>query len=383
MEDIFMNSIVSGDFEGVRNFLESAAESRTKFLNVIFHDGSTPLNMAIANRYSDLAHLLIEYGCDVNLPDSFRLDGCRRKPIHYACAAGNLDLVKLLVEVYHVDVDDKDCGNSSPVHHSAASGHIDIVDYLVKAGCNIHHRSNSGKTALWKAASNGHREIVHFLYALGVDIDIPNQVGETVLFECSRKISLIAILADLVQFGASLTLTDVEMNSVLHLVSVAGNTLAAEVLISAGADVNSVNQYGNRPLHNAVMQGQTAVAITLLNNGANSLKCNVSHQSPLYVAMLHLQMNSCRLLRFAGTRLTSKEREMFEQYEYHRNERKKTFYHRLIRMFNAPLDLSSACRIVIRRHLTTSPVTSVQCLPMPHPLRQFLLLDDVVGFMLI
>lgn len=258
---------------------------------------------------------------------------------------------------------------------------VEIVEFLVSAGCDIHHRSNSGKTALWKAAAGGHRELVHLLYALGVDVNVHNQVGETVLFECCRKIRLVSLVSDLVQFGADKDARDVEKNSALHLAAFCGNTPAGEILLSAAAEMDCVNEYGNTPLHNAVMYGQTAFAITLLNHGAAINVRNLSGQSALYVAMLHQQRNSCRLLRRVGTRMTANERDMFEKYEYQRSEEKRGFYRWLNRMFGSPMEMTSACRIVIRRHLATSPVTSVPKLPLPEALRHFLLLDDcVTGF---
>lgn len=258
---------------------------------------------------------------------------------------------------------------------------IEIAEFLVSAGCNIHHRSNSGKTALWKAAAGGHRELVHLLYALGVDLNVHNQVGETVLFECCRKIRLLSLVSDLIDFGADKDARDVEKNSVLHLAAVGGNTPAGELLLSSGAELDCVNEYGNTPLHNAVIHGQTAFAVALLNHGAATNVQNLSGQSALYVAMLHLQRNSCRLLRRVGARLTAKERALFEKCEYRRSDEKRGFYRWLNATFSSPMEMTSVCRIVIRRHLTTNPVISVPKLPLPEALRHFLLLDDsIIGF---
>ena len=55
----------------------------------------------------------------------------------------------------------------------------EIVDYLVSKGCDIHVRSNSGRTAFWKAVQNGHRELVHLLFALGSNVNNKNQETES------------------------------------------------------------------------------------------------------------------------------------------------------------------------------------------------------------
>jgi len=101
----------------------SPADVRS-LVNGVLDDGSTPLNVAIAFRHFDVARTLVDRGSSVQLPDSFRLDGCRRKPIHYACSAGCLELVKTFVDEFDVDVDEPDDGNATPIHHAAAAGHI-------------------------------------------------------------------------------------------------------------------------------------------------------------------------------------------------------------------------------------------------------------------
>lgn len=255
----------------------------------------------------------------------------------------------------------------------------DIVEYLTLAGSSISHRSNSGRTALWKAATEGHREIVHLLFALGADVNTQNQVGETVLFDCCRRVHLSPLVVDLVQFGAKLTLRDVEGNAALHPAAAAGNTIAAEVLVAAAAPVNGRNEYGNTPLHNAAIHGQTAVAVTLLNHGAVADVRNYRGQSVLYVAMLHAQANACRVLYLGcGTPLPAEDRATFVRYEYSRSAGKREFYRWLTAMFDSPLTLAAIARVVIRRHLRVDCVTSVARLPLPESVRRFLLLDDLL-----
>jgi len=129
LSDPFATAIRCGDTVQVNTILEvlSASPSNLRALvNRVLDDGSTPLNVAIAFRHFDVARRLMECGCDVELPDSFRLDGCRRKPIHYACSVGCVELVKMFIEQFGVDVDEPDDGNATPIHHAAAAGHIGI-----------------------------------------------------------------------------------------------------------------------------------------------------------------------------------------------------------------------------------------------------------------
>jgi len=127
LSEPFALAIRCGDAVQVNAILDVVSSSPSDvraLVNRVLHDGSTPLNVAIAFRHFDVARRLIECGSDVELPDSFRLDGCRRKPIHYACAGGCVELVRTLIEQFDVDVDEPDDGNATPIHHAAAGGHI-------------------------------------------------------------------------------------------------------------------------------------------------------------------------------------------------------------------------------------------------------------------
>ena len=53
--------------------------------------------------------------------DSFRYDECRRRPVHYAAATGNLSLLKTLLAA-GVGIEEEDYGSSTPLHHAAANG---------------------------------------------------------------------------------------------------------------------------------------------------------------------------------------------------------------------------------------------------------------------
>ena len=127
LSEPFAAAIRCGDAVQVNSIIDVLSSSTSDvraLVNRVLDDGSTPLNVAIAFRHFDVARRLLDCGSDVELPDSFRLDGCRRKPIHYACAGGCVELVRTFIEQFDVDVDEPDDGNATPIHHAAAAGHI-------------------------------------------------------------------------------------------------------------------------------------------------------------------------------------------------------------------------------------------------------------------
>jgi len=51
--------------------------------------------------------------------------------IHYAADDGHLDLLKILIDKWKVDVNSKDCVNSTPLHHAVTYGQQNIASFLL------------------------------------------------------------------------------------------------------------------------------------------------------------------------------------------------------------------------------------------------------------
>lgn len=118
MPEEFKDAITEGDVELIL-FLINAGQN----INKPFVDGMPPLNYAISIHQEEIAHILLQKGAMVHQSDSFRLDECRRCPIHYAAACNLLDMVKLLIS-FRAGIDELDYGHSNPFHHAAFNGNI-------------------------------------------------------------------------------------------------------------------------------------------------------------------------------------------------------------------------------------------------------------------
>ena len=130
MSDLLIDAITNNDVKYIQTLRDALATDESIKSNRIFNDhfasGVTPLNLAIRLNHLDVARLLIDCGSDINYADSFRVDGCEKRPIHYACAAGCLSLVKELVEVRGVDPDECDCSMAPPIHYAALHGNAGL-----------------------------------------------------------------------------------------------------------------------------------------------------------------------------------------------------------------------------------------------------------------
>ena len=56
----------------------------------------------------------------------------RCRPLHYAVAYGNLDMVRCLVEVYSCNPNSKCSFGSTPLHYACYYGHVKVVKYLIR-----------------------------------------------------------------------------------------------------------------------------------------------------------------------------------------------------------------------------------------------------------
>lgn len=68
-------------------------------------------------------------------------------PLHHACHAGQLDIIKLLVEA-GAAVDMPTLGGATPLMRAIESSRPCCVDYLIKAGATVTAENKSGMEAV-------------------------------------------------------------------------------------------------------------------------------------------------------------------------------------------------------------------------------------------
>jgi ankyrin repeat protein len=100
-------------------------------------------------------------------------------PIHVASRAGNLEMVKLLVDAKaNVNAVKKD--GVTPLHEAAAAGHFSVARYLMKNDADIAAKTVGGWTALHHAARFGHTRIASTLLYNGTPINKRTNDGKTI-----------------------------------------------------------------------------------------------------------------------------------------------------------------------------------------------------------
>ncbi|NXC43730.1 AN33B protein, partial [Penelope pileata] len=86
-----------------------------------------------------------------------------------ACCKGFVDIVPLLQQCPHVDVNQEDKEGNTALMMAAQAGHITIVNYLLNyfPALDIERRDARGLTALMKAAVQGREDCVAALLMAG------------------------------------------------------------------------------------------------------------------------------------------------------------------------------------------------------------------------
>ena len=162
------------------------------------------------------------------------------------------------------DIETKDVKGRSPLHFACSSGSLGVAKMLVRAGAGVRVTNNDGHTCLTAAASHGHTETVrYFLGLLEVEVDHTNDEGCTALHLAARYMHA-DVVQVLIDAGADIETKDVEGYSPLHFACRSGSLDSVKLLVRAGAGVRVTNNYGGTCLAIAAYHGHIETVRYLL-----------------------------------------------------------------------------------------------------------------------
>lgn len=77
-------------------------------------------------------------------------------PLHMAVCSGDIELVQVLLDHPHINVDSIDLNMWTPLHHACSKGFSDIVIALYDKGANFCNPNKDGDYPLHLAAAHNH-----------------------------------------------------------------------------------------------------------------------------------------------------------------------------------------------------------------------------------
>ena len=236
---------------------------------------NTALHLAAHENHTDVTQVLIDAGADIDIKNS---DGSFS--VHVASLAGALDVVKMLLRVgAGVCVTDNE--GDTCLTLATYFGYTEIVRYLVGLPeVDVNHRDGNNDTALHLAAQENHTGIAQVLIDAGADIGTKDDRGSSPLHRACH-FGALDIVKMLVEAGAGVHVTDHHGSTCLTLAAELGRTETVRYLVGLpGVDVNHRDGDNDTALHLARKENHTDTAQLLIAAGADMDTENTDGRSP-------------------------------------------------------------------------------------------------------
>ncbi|CAL5200212.1 unnamed protein product [Lathyrus oleraceus] len=263
----------AGNLEVVKETLKDAeGDELVELLARQNQDGETALYVAAEYGYVNVVREMIQY---YDLAEAAIKARNGFDAFHIAAKQGDIDILKILMEVHPELSMTVDPSNTTALHTAAAQGHIDIVKFLLEAGSSLATIAKSnGKTALHSAARNGHLEVVKALLEKepGVAIRVDKK-GQTALHMAVKGQNL-EVVEELIKADPStINMVDTKGNTALHIATRKARAQIVKMLLAQKeTDTNAVNRSGETAVDTAEKIGNQDVRAILLEHGVQSAK---------------------------------------------------------------------------------------------------------------
>ncbi|CAK8536158.1 unnamed protein product [Lathyrus sativus] len=263
----------AGNLEVVSKTLKDAeGDELVELLARQNQDGETALYVAAEYGYVDVVREMIQY---YDLAEAGIKARNGFDAFHIAAKQGDINILKILMEVHPELSMTVDPSNTTALHTAAAQGHIDIVTFLLEAGSSLATIAKSnGKTALHSAARNGHLEVVKALLEKEPDVAIRiDKKGQTALHMAVKGQNL-EVVEELIKADpSSINMVDNKGNTALHIATRKARAQIVKMLLAQKeTNTNAVNRSGETAVDTAEKIGNQEVRAILSDHGVQSAK---------------------------------------------------------------------------------------------------------------
>lgn len=229
-------------------------------------------------RNTEISFILLEYIKDINFhgDDSF---------LCYASKAGNVAIVRSLLER---GADPSTYGTALFV--ASSGGHLEVVKLLLTWGAIDKPTAEENLSlALDQASSYGHIEIVRYLCEYGVVASTLTGALHTAV-QCDK----LHIVEYLISIGTECNINTMSDVRLLSWACGSGFVDVARLLVSRGADPNTIDHEGNTPFRNA-LRYPAILKILLTEGGVNPNMHFIDGRTPIIDVVIRCYYMSLKI----------------------------------------------------------------------------------------
>jgi ankyrin repeat protein len=227
--------------------------------------GDTPLHFACRNGREDIARYLVSAGADPSAPNNKG-----ETPVDKALLSDNVGLADVMRQLVAANaIPEASLASITSLHRACALGNVDRVKALLDEGMEVDALNESHNTGLYYAVRTSNLAMCEFLASQGAKIDVRDRyTGMTPLHTACLKGSMDMAMW-LIDAGADAKCLSSEKRSTLHYACFSGCMELIEELIDIGVSVNGANTDGYTPLHDCCAAGNVEAAQYVVERGAN------------------------------------------------------------------------------------------------------------------
>ncbi|XP_026207570.1 ankyrin repeat and SOCS box protein 3 isoform X2 [Anabas testudineus] len=254
---------------------------------------------------------LLKRGCSVDCRDNRGWNA-----LHEAAAAGSKECVQDILSAVgargcHAFVNSLTHEGESACYLAAQRGHLAVVQLLLKSHANINQLTNDLSCPLYAAVDGGHKEVVELLVRKEAEV---NRTHTASCWTCLHQAvykghsEIVRILVNVCNLEA----VDDHRISPLFVAAQYGQQECLEILVKAGANVNTQAADLATPLLIASQEGHQACVDFLLDHGADpNIACSTEWpQFPIHAAAEFGHIGILRRLTAVTDRACNRSNDM-------------------------------------------------------------------------
>jgi len=211
---------------------------KSDFIDINHQDleGNTFLIKCLKTSKFQAAQWLIHNGADITIKNN---EG--KTAINIAIEKNNLAIVKELLDLGKIDVNQKDINGRSLLQNVVVWGNNKMAKLLINCGADVNNIDNHGRNVLYDALSYGDQQFIRYLLALdNIELNYVDEAGNT-LMQHPEVLKNDSIAKDLLIAGVDPTIQTKNGDSYLLKTALRGEEAEdiIDIALVHGANVNS------------------------------------------------------------------------------------------------------------------------------------------------